>query len=416
MMLPALLTILPLMTATDSKPVEPIKVEKTDWAWWRGPNHDGSIETGAVTTEWSESENVVWKAKVPGRGHGSAIIVGDQVLIAGADKGRGVQSVVCFDFATGKQAWESIVHQGGIYKGGNKKASQASSTPACDGERIYASFLNKGAIHTSAISRKGDVLWTTKIRDYIVHQGYGASPLLFEDLVIVSADNKGGGKVAALRRSSGDIVWEHKRPKKPNYPSPVIYELFGKKQLILTGCDLVTSLDPRTGKEHWQVKGATTECVTTSVTDGTHVFTSGGYPTNHVSAVRADGSGKKAWEVTSRVYVPSMLIKEGHLYSILDAGIASCRKCSDGTEVWKHRIGGTHSSSPVMVNNMIVATDEQGVTTVFKATPDGFEQVAKNRLNAEVFSTPSFSRGRMFLRAAKKEDGKRQEYLYCIGK
>ena len=269
MMLPALLTILPLMTATDSKPVEPIKVEKTDWAWWRGPNHDGSIETGAVTTEWSESENVVWKAKVPGRGHGSAIIVGDQVLIAGADKGRGVQSVVCFDFATGKQAWESIVHQGGIYKGGNKKASQASSTPACDGERIYASFLNKGAIHTSAISRKGDVLWTTKISDYIVHQGYGASPLLFEDLVIVSADNKGGGKVAALRRSSGDIVWEHKRPKKPNYPSPVIYELFGKKQLILTGCDLVTSLDPRTGKEHWQVKGATTECVTTSVTDGT---------------------------------------------------------------------------------------------------------------------------------------------------
>ncbi len=416
MTLPTLLTVAMLFGSHDSAPVEPIKVEEADWAWWRGPNFDGSVTAAHVTTEWNDSKNVLWKAKVPGRGHGSAIVVGSQVLIAAADNKRDIQSVLCFDFASGKQVWEAVVHRGGIYKRGNKKASQASSTPACDGKHVFINFLNKGAIHTSAISLDGEVVWTKKISDYIVHQGYGSSPLLFEDLVIVTADNKGGGKIAALKRNNGDIAWEHKRPKKPNYPSPVVYDLFGKKQLILTGCDKVTSLNPRTGKLHWEVEGATTECVTTSVTDGTHVYTSGGYPKNHVSAVKADGSGKVAWEVKSRVYVPSMLIRDGHLYSVLDAGIVSCRRCSDGQEVWKHRINGAHSSSPALVNNLIFATDEAGTTTVFKATPDGFEQVGKNKLNAEVFSTPTFAHGRMLLRAAKKEDGKRQEYLYAIGK
>ncbi len=394
---------------------KPINVDKTDWAWWRGPTHNGVTTAESLTTGWSDARNVAWKAKVPGRGHGSAIVVGNQVLIQTADAERGVQSVLCLDFATGKEVWEAEVHRGGIFTGGNKKASQASSTPACDGEHIFVSFLNRGAIHTSAISRQGKVVWQTKISDYVVHQGYGASPLLFEDLVIIAADNKGGGKLAALRRSTGDIVWERERPKKPNYPSPVIYELFGKKQLLLTGCDMVTSLNPRTGEEYWEVEGATTECVTTTVTDGTHIFTSGGYPKNHVSAVVADGSGKTAWEVKSRVYVPSMVVHDKHLYAVLDAGVVSCRRCADGEEVWKQRIGGTHTSSLTMVNDVIFATDEKGVTTAFKATPDGFQQVAKNKLKAQVFSTPTFSRGRMFLRAAKNENGRRQEYLYCIG-
>lgn len=409
------LVLLALATFGLNDTPEPIAVAEADWAWWRGPNHNGKVTAKSLTTTWGDTENIAWKARVPGRGHGSAIVVANQVLITAADLERDVQSVLCFDLATGNRLWQSKVHEGGIFKGGNKKASQASSTPACDGKRIFVSFLNEGAIHTSALDRQGKLLWTRKISDYVVHQGYGASPLLFENLVIVAADNKGGGKIAALNRADGSIVWERERPKKPNYPSPVIFKLFGKDQLLLTGCDMVTSLDPRTGKENWEAEGATTECVTTTVTDGTHIFTSGGYPKNHVSAVRADGSGKVAWEMKSRVYVPSMLVHEGHLYAVLDAGVVSCRRCSDGREMWKHRVGGTHSSSLTMVNDVIFATDEQGVTTVFKASPAAFQQVAKNKLKAQVFSTPTFSRGRMLLRVAKKENGIRQEFLYCIG-
>src|SRR5262249_21132207 len=140
---------------------------------------------------------------------------------------------------------------------------------------------------------------------------------------------------------SGKVVWKHARPKTPNYASPIILNAAGRDQLVFTGCDLVASYEPLTGKLLWQVKGSTTECVTSTVTDGRHVFTSGGYPKNHVSAVLADGSGKVVWENGTRVYVPSMLVREGHLYAVLDAGVAVCWECGTGKEVWRHRLGGT---------------------------------------------------------------------------
>ena len=114
----------------------------------------------------------------------------------------------------------------------------------------------------------------------------------------------------------------------------------GRDQLIFSGCDLVTSLDPLTGELLWEIEGATTECVTTAVTDGTHVFTSGGYPKNHIAAVAADGSGEVVWENNTRAYVPSMLQRDGFLYVTLDAGIASCFRCETGEQVWKSRLGG----------------------------------------------------------------------------
>src|SRR5262249_24874877 len=147
-------------------------------------------------------------------------------------------------------------------------------------------------------------------------QGYGSSPAVYESLVIVSADNKGGGAVAGLDRATGRVVWKQSRPKFPNYASPVILKANGKDQLVLTGCSRVRGFGPATGRRLWETKGATTECVTSPVTDGALVFTSGGYPKNHVSAVRADGSNKVAWENGTRIYVPSMLLHEGYLYGV----------------------------------------------------------------------------------------------------
>ena len=95
----------------------------------------------------------------------------------------------------------------------------------------------------------------------------------------------------------------------------------GRDQLLLSGCNLVSSFDPLTGKTLWEIKGATTECVTSAVTDGERVFCSGGYPKNHVAAVLADGSGKIVWENKDRVYVPSLLRCDGHLFGVLDAGV-----------------------------------------------------------------------------------------------
>jgi outer membrane protein assembly factor BamB len=155
--------------------------------------------------------------------------------------------------------------------------------------------------------------------------------------------------------------------------------------------------------------------VTTAVTDGKHVFTSGGYPKNHISAVLADGSGKIAWENNTRAYVPSLLQKDGYLYATLDAGTAICIRCSDGKQMWKGRLGGTFSSSPVLVGDLIYGTNESGETFIFKARPDKFQKTGQNKLGDNVIATPTICGNRIYTRVAFNENGRRQEYLICIG-
>ncbi len=388
-----------------------------DWPWWRGPNRNGVADAKQQPPlKWSATENVVWSAPIAGRGHGSPIVVGDQVFLATADHEHSTQELLAFDRRTGKPLWQKVIHKGGLTKAGNAKSSLASSTPACDGERVFINFLNKDAIYTTALDLAGKQLWQTKITDYVLHQGFGSSPAIFQSLVLVSADNKGKGLIAGLDRSTGEIVWMHDRPKMPNYASPIILKVAGREQLLFTGCELVTSLEPATGKSNWEIPGSTTECVTSPVTDGQLIFTSGGYPKSHVAAVKADGSGQVVWENKTRVYVPSMLVLGQHLYGVRDDGIAVCWKCDTGAEVWKGRVDGTFSASPVLVGEHIFATNEAGRTYIFKAAPAKFELLAENDLGNDVLSTLAICGGRIYMRVALRQNGRRQEMLYCLGK
>jgi len=401
------------LTAKDD---DAIKFGPNDWPWWRGINHDGiAAAKQKPPLKWSDTENVLWKTPLPGRGHGSPTVVGEQIYLATADQEKEIQSVLCFDRKTGKQLWQTEIHKGNFDKKGNAKSSHASSSVACDGNRLFINFLNDGAVYTTALSLEGKQLWQTKICDFVNHQGFGSSPALYESLVIVTADNKGGGAIAGLERATGKIVWKVERPKLPNYASPILLKIGGRDQLVITGCDLVTGMEPLTGKKIWETKGATTECVTSTVTDGERIFTSGGYPTNHVSAIHADGTGKLAWENKTRVYVPSMLAHDGHLYAVLDAGFAVCWKSDTGKEIWRERITGTFSSSLVLVNDTLLATNEAGKTYLFKASPKGFESVGENQLGDEVMATPTICGDRIYHRVAFQNKGKRQEMLYCIG-
>ncbi len=404
------------LLAEEKPEPEQIAVGPDDWPWWRGPNRNGIAADQKIPLEWSATKNVLWESSVPGRGHGSAIVVDGRVFLTTADEKSEVQGVLCLDRKTGKQLWHTEVHKGNFVKAGiNGKATHASSTPACDGRRVFINFPNSAAIIATALDFDGKQLWQQKVTDYTLHQGYAASPAVYGPLVIVMADNKGGsGLLAALDRATGKIVWSRKRPKLPNYSSPIVLNIDGKDQLIQIGCNLVTSLDPLTGKENWELKGATEECVTSTVTDGKHVFTSGGYPRDHVAAVKADGSGI-AWDNKTRVYVPSMLLRDGHLFAVTDNGNAICWKSDTGKEVWNGRLGGTFSASLVMVGEHILATNESGRTFVFKATPKEFDQVSESKLGDEVFATPTVCGGRIYMRVAVKQNGTRQEKLFCIG-
>ena len=201
----------------------------------------------------------------------------------------------------------------------------------------------------------------------------------------------------------------------PNYPSPIILKAAGKEQLFLTGTEKVSSFDPMTGKVNWEIDGATTECVTTTVTDGTHIYSSGGYPKNHIAAIMADGSGKIAWETKDRVYVPSMLVSDGNLHAVMDSGVAICLDAASGKEKWKARLGGNFSSSPVMVNDLIYAANEAGTLYVYKASPEGLEVVSENKVGDEVFATPVICGGNVYLRVVFYDGEKRSEKLFCYG-
>jgi outer membrane protein assembly factor BamB len=150
------------------------------------------------------------------------------------------------------------------------------------------------------------------------------------------------------------------------------------------------------------------------VTDGRRVFVSGGYPRNNVTAVEADGSGRIAWQNNTRVYVPSMLVRDGHLYAVLDAGQIVCWRTDTGAELWREKVDRDFYGSPVMVGDRVYVTNLRGVTFVVEVSPAGAKVLAQNKLGDEALASPSIAGGRIYLRAAKTAPD-RQDFLWCIG-
>jgi outer membrane protein assembly factor BamB len=386
-----------------------------DWPAWRGPAGDGHAAAGQkLPVKWSESENLVWKAAVRGRGHGSPIVVGDQVLLATADVETEEQLVLSFDRATGKSRWETVVHRENLNTKGHKISSQASSDVVSDGERLFVNFLNNGAIFTTALDLNGKQLWQRRVCDFQVHQGFGSSPVIYQNIVLVSADHRGGGKMTGLNKLTGEIVWQQDRPPVANYASPGIVNAVGMVQAVLAGCNKVESFDPLTGKKLWSIDGSTEETVVTAVTDGSRVFLGGGYPKNHTMALEADGSGKIAWENVTKTYVPSMIVKNGHVFAVGDAGRAVCWHSATGEERWNEKVDREFYGSPVMADSRIYVTSKGGVTSVFEATPEKFTLLGQNSLGDECFSSPAICDDRIYLRSAKTSPI-RQEFLWCVG-
>jgi outer membrane protein assembly factor BamB len=409
-------TILLPLQARSQQVDDQISVDAADWPWWRGPNRNGVASPDQTPpTEWSATQNVAWKSAVNGRGHSSPTVVGEHVYLATADEEQETQSMACYDRETGAELWQTVVHHGGLMRK-NEKSTAASSTVACDGESVFINFANSDAVYVTALNLKGEQIWQTKICDYTIHQGYGASPAIYQSLVIASADSDAGGVLAALDRKTGAIVWKRDRPKKPSYASPIILNAAGRDQLLLTGCDLFSSFDPLSGKTLWEIEGATTECVTSTVTDGKRVFSSGGYPKNHLAAVLADGSGEVVWETRDRVYVPSLLARDGYLFGVLDAGVAVCWKSDTGEQQWKERLGGEFSASPVLADDTIYATNESGETFVYRADPTKYEQIAVNKLGDHVMASSTICDSRIYMRVVEQVDGRPQEMLYCLAK
>jgi hypothetical protein len=382
-----------------------------DWPWWRGPTHNG-IAVGAAPLTWSETENVVWKTPVPGRGHSSPTVVGDRVYLATADEGTETQSVLAFDRATGNAVWTKDLHQGGLNHAMHNNSTHANGTVACDGERLFIAFLHDAAIHLYALTLDGELAWQRQLGAFNSKFGYAPSPVIWKSFVIVAGDNHGGGWIAAVHRETGEIAWRKSRPAVATYSSPVVANVAGKEQLLISGAHEVSSFDPVSGEALWACPGTTEATCGTMVWEGQRVVASGGYPGSHTICVDA-ATGREVWSNGEKCYEQSLMMYEGHVYAVTNSGVF-CWNAQTGSEAWRGRVRGKFSASPVLANAHIYATNEAGTTYVFRADPARFEIVAENQLGAETFATLSVCGGRAYLRVAD-HTGRRQEFLFCVG-
>ncbi|MEM8732754.1 MAG: PQQ-binding-like beta-propeller repeat protein [Planctomycetota bacterium] len=407
-----------LMLSFCPLPISAQESNAGDWPRWRGPTGNGIGSDENLPVRFGPSENVLWKTPVAGRGHSSPIVVGDQVILATADEARQTHSVVAFDLNSGAERWTRQLSQGGFPARNHPKNTEASSTVASDGSLLFTTFFHHRKVVLSALTLRGEVAWEREVSPFNPKRyeyGYAPSPLLFKDLVIVAAEHDGPSFLVAYQRETGKEVWRTKRSPNITFSSPVIAKVAGKDQLLISGSGLVTSYAPATGKMLWQVPGTTSATCGTMVWDGNLVFASGGYPKAETIAVVADGSRRIAWKNAKKCYEQSMIVVDGYLYGLTDRGVLYCWRGRDGKEMWRQRLSGPVSASPVYAGGHVYWANEAGTVYVFRPNPQKFELVAENRLGDEAFASPAITGGKILLRVAEGGGRSRREFLVCIG-
>jgi outer membrane protein assembly factor BamB len=384
-----------------------------NWPQWRGPRLDGTSAERNVPVHWNATSNVVWKTELPGLGHASPIVFGDKVFTVSALPITEERMLLCFDRKSGKIAWQQSVIKSPLER---KHAlnSHASSTPACDGERVFVAFLDRTEMVVAAYDLNGKQQWVVRPGKFSSMHGFCSSPILFKDKVIVNGDHDGDGYIVALDRETGKELWRIDRPNKTrSYTVPLIRDIGGRTQMVLTGSKCTASYDPGNGKLHWIMDGPTDQFVASPVYSerANLVLITAGYPEYHTLAIKADGNGKVgdekiAWRtVKGAVYVPSPIIDGDYFFIISEGGVAHCFETKTGKILWQERMG-THHASLVSANGLIYFLNDYGVMNVVKADPQ-FERVAQNDIGEKTFASPAISDGQIFLRGDK--------HLFCLG-
>ena len=391
-------------------------VAAEDWPGWRGPRADGTVKDAGFPLTWTATENVKWKTELRGAGHSSPVVSNGKVFVAGCVEKEKARVLYCVDRASGRIEWERVAVVSELEKKHNEN-SWASSTPAADGERVYITFLDRPQLRVYCYDFRGNKLWEKNPGEFHSTHGFCSPPILYQDLVIVNADQdapKGqSAYVVAFDKRTGEEKWRADRPNKlRSYCPPVVIDAAGKKQLVLTGSKCVASYDPDTGKQNWIVNGPTEQFVSSMVLHDGVLLLTAGYPDNWIMAIDPGGSGNVTkphglWSKSKEGgYVPSPVAHAGRLFLVDDKGVASCWDVKTGKQYWKERLSGKgHHASAVAADGRIYFVADDGTTFVVKAS-DEFELLATNPLGERVFASPAFSDGDIFLRGAK--------HLWCV--
>lgn len=403
-----------------------------NWPCWRGPRGDGtSLETN-LPMQWDGESggNIVWKVPVAGNGHASPIVWEDRIFLVTCLTESKERVLLCLDRDTGKTLWQRTVVTAPLE---TKHAlnSYASGTPATDGKLVYVTFLEvdgstipapnvgrprpitPGVMVVAAYDFEGNRKWLVRPGGFISAHGYCSSPVLYQDFVIVNGDHDGDSYIVALSRETGETVWKVPREHGiRSYVTPIIRDVSGRTQMVLSGSKCIVSFNPENGSRYWTVDGPTEQFVASMVFDGKRFYMAAGFPTYHVMAIEPDGTGNVtdthvAWHVTdAKCYVPSPVVVGGYLLVADDRGTANCFDAATGERLWQERLGKHFSTSLITVGGLVYFTADDGVTKIVRPGAK-LEVLAENKLGEYCYASPAIADGRLYLRGEMN--------LYCIG-
>jgi outer membrane protein assembly factor BamB len=450
---------------------------RADWLRFRGPNGSGISSESDAPVSWGPKENIKWKTPLPGAGVSSPIVVGDRVFVTcysgyGLDRqdpgdiSKLKRHLVCVDRTTGKVQWEKSIDAAqpeDPYSGmGVPSHGYASHTPVSDGENVYA-FFGKSGVY--AFDMEGNELWHASVGQGSDQRRWGSSssPIVYEDLVIVTASAESSA-IVGLNKKTGEEVWRQETDGVNDvWGTPLLAKLDDERTDLVLGVPFeFWGLSPETGKLRWYSEIMNTDQYSSSVVEsGGVVYGIEGRGGGSV-AVKVGGKGdvtelNTVWSGNDSSRFGSPLVYDGRIY-FFSNGVANCINAEDGTSVFKGRLpaassegrpggdggppqgrgpggdgdrpgagfggpggfgggrggrggggpGGSDYSSPVAANGKIYYVKGDG-TAIVMAAGDEFKQLAVNKFtdDRETFSgTPAISHGELFVRSDK--------YLYCV--
>ncbi|MFH1923072.1 MAG: PQQ-binding-like beta-propeller repeat protein [Planctomycetota bacterium] len=395
-----LVALLPTVLASGSE----------NWPQFRGPHGDGHADSAHPPRTWSETSNIAWKTPIHGRGWSSPVIWEDQIWVTTATEGGRRLFAVCIDRDSGE-----VVHDIHVFDVENpeqiaKVNSYASPTPVIETGRVYVHY---GTYGTACLDTKtGRTLWTRRDLNCDHHEGPGASPILFGELLIFNVDGRDVQYVVALDKTTGQTVWKTDRsidysPYSENfrkaYCTPSVIEWRGRLELISPGAKAVIAYDPRTGEELWKVRYNGWSVTPRPLFGQGLLFVVTDFVHPELWAIRPGGGGDVSdthvvWRMTRSIpKAPSLLLIDALLFFVTDDGTALCAEAETGRVVWQERLGGDHWASPLLAGGSIYFVSREGVTRVVEPSRQ-YTPLASNQLDGECMASPAAIGGALFLR------------------
>ena len=369
-----------------------------DWLQFRGNDHRGISLKSETPTNLSKN-NIAWKTPLPGRGLSSPIVIENRVFLTAsstADQSR--LHVICANKVNGEIEWErqfwatgrTICHE---------KTCVAAPTPVSDGKNIYALYSSNDLI---CLDLDGNLKWVRGLmQDYPNASnslGLASSPIIVDGTLIVQIENDSDSFVSGINLKDGSNIWKLARTKKANWTSPI---RLNDKEVAIQGSEGITCVSAKSGTVQWSYnEGASTIPSSVTSADSAILYV----PSNGITAIKPrkdNNTPEIVWQESQlRPGTSSPIIVGDNIYIINRAGVLNAAKKDTGERLWRLRLEGSFSGSPVSSNGHIyVASERKGVFQSIDI--NGKEGMLRGsiELGETILGTPAIANNSIFIRS-----------------